>query len=264
MHATPGSTQVSADPGVYARERLAKAYAATRPPVHPLIVDRAIVVASLAHVPDALDVGSGGGASTAALLPYADRVVGVDPSDVMVAHATIAVPRATFRVGAAEQLPFDAATFDLVASAGAINYSDPPRALTEMRRVLRRGGVIILYDFSTGRVDDPAAADVLARFRELFPSLPGYAIDLEGLPFDRACLRRQTYERLAVRLVLSSKAYVEYLLGDTAVEAALAEGTLTIDEARARVQALCAPLFEGGWDGRREVIFDSEFVLATA
>lgn len=253
-----------ADSGVYASERLARAYASTRPPVHPLIVDRALNEAGITRVPDALDVGSGGGASTAALLPYAARVVGVDPSAAMVTHASAAVPRATFRQGSAEHLPFDAASFDIVTSAGAINYSDVPRALAETARVLRRGGVLLLYDFSTGRIDDEKFAEAMASFHEVCPPPHGYALDLAALPFERACLRRQAHERFPVRLVMPRDAYVDYLLGETGVESAMTRGALHIEGARALVTRIVAPLFDGEGNGRREVIFDCEFVLATA
>jgi SAM-dependent methyltransferase len=52
--------------------------------------------------------------------------------------------RVVFARGAAEQLPFLAACFDLVICRLALPYTDNDRALAEISRVLRPGGALIL------------------------------------------------------------------------------------------------------------------------
>src|SRR6185312_2222383 len=53
------------------------------------------------------------------------------------------VPDAEFRQADAENLPFDAETFDaVVCGFGIIHLPTPERALTEFLRVTRRGGRI--------------------------------------------------------------------------------------------------------------------------
>ena len=54
---------------------------------------------------------------------------------------------ATVQLAAAEDLPFSDASFDLVISNGTLNLvPDKPRALRELRRVLRPGGRLHFAD----------------------------------------------------------------------------------------------------------------------
>ena len=105
-----------------------------------------------------LDVGCGGGAFTELVFARCApaTVCAVDPAKAQIGYAR-AQPigkRAVFHVAAAEKLPFPDASFDIVASALAINFiPDRPRALLEMRRVARAGGLVAGYvwDFAGER-----------------------------------------------------------------------------------------------------------------
>ncbi|HSG99746.1 MAG TPA: bifunctional demethylmenaquinone methyltransferase/2-methoxy-6-polyprenyl-1,4-benzoquinol methylase UbiE [candidate division Zixibacteria bacterium] len=58
--------------------------------------------------------------------------------------------RVTLRQGDALALPYQDATFDCACVAfGIRNVSDVPRALSEVRRTLRPGGVFVVLEFST-------------------------------------------------------------------------------------------------------------------
>ncbi len=96
-----------------------------------------------------LDVGFGGGL----LLELAHRrgvrrLAGVDPSDAAVAFLRSRPGRLSgselrLELGVAEALPFEDATFDVVASTNTVYFwPDLPRAFSELRRVLRPGGVL--------------------------------------------------------------------------------------------------------------------------
>jgi ubiquinone/menaquinone biosynthesis C-methylase UbiE len=106
--------------------------------------------AALAKIEDhpverALDVGTGTGAGARAikqLSPNAE-VVGVDLASGMLAEARRLVPEATFVEGDAARLPFDDASFDLVAHQNMIPFVD------EVARVLRPGGWT-LFAFTGG------------------------------------------------------------------------------------------------------------------
>jgi SAM-dependent methyltransferase len=250
-----------ADPRIYDSERLARAYAHDRPAVHPAICRR-ITALIPARTPFALglDVGCGGGASTAALLPYVDRAVGIDPSRAMVRHAAARVPAASFSQAVAEALPFPSAAFQLVTAAGSLNYADARAALREVSRVLAAGGYLAVYDFSAGQVatNDPDHGARVAAFLRRFPSPPGYALDLGALPYAPCALDLVTREELVVDVTLSRTAYVEYLLGETRFEAAMAAGA---DEAG--IRALCTSTFESSFGSEpRPVTFRAEVALA--
>jgi ubiquinone/menaquinone biosynthesis C-methylase UbiE len=100
-----------------------------------------------------LEVGFGNGHLVPALLALADDVsyVGLDRAETMVAEATsfnaefVADGRASFRLGSAEAIPYDTASFDRAFAVNVIYFwPDPIKALAEMRRVLRPGGLSIV------------------------------------------------------------------------------------------------------------------------
>ncbi len=77
------------------------------------------------------------------------EVWGVDISHVLLAKCghDYADRNPHLIVGQAEALPFPDATFDNLLSLGAINHvNDPARALTEMTRVVKPGGTIVVAD----------------------------------------------------------------------------------------------------------------------
>jgi ubiquinone/menaquinone biosynthesis C-methylase UbiE len=83
-------------------------------------------------------VGCGAGLSTAALVPLARQVIGLEPVSAMLVHRQAVAPHSRFVIGQAERLPFAVRSFDLVAAGGSLNYADLPSALAEVARVLTR------------------------------------------------------------------------------------------------------------------------------
>jgi ubiquinone/menaquinone biosynthesis C-methylase UbiE len=97
-----------------------------------------------------LDVGCGTGALTQAVLTSYQpaHIVGVDRSHSIAAYATqtTADARAVFCAGDAQAIPLPSASRDVVVSGLVLNFvPDQPRAVTEMKRVLRPGGTAALY-----------------------------------------------------------------------------------------------------------------------
>src|SRR4051812_20873887 len=96
------------------------------------------------------DVGCGTGALAQAILDRARprSVVGIDPSEGFLAFARRRVgrDRAAFRIGDAQALPVDAAALDAAVAGLVLNFvAEPPRALAEMRRIVRPGGTVAAY-----------------------------------------------------------------------------------------------------------------------
>lgn len=93
----------------------------------------------------ALDVGCGPGALTGVLVERlgVQAVAACDPSPPFVADCADRHPGLDVRVARAEDLPFDDAAFDAAAAQLVLHFvSDPGVAATELRRVVRPGGVI--------------------------------------------------------------------------------------------------------------------------
>jgi ubiquinone/menaquinone biosynthesis C-methylase UbiE len=100
-----------------------------------------------------LEIGFGNGRLLPALLAAADDLtyVGLDRAETMVTEAAafnaelVAEGRASFRHGTAEAIPCDDAAFDRAFAVNVIYFwLDAVKALAEMRRVLRPGGLSII------------------------------------------------------------------------------------------------------------------------
>jgi SAM-dependent methyltransferase len=104
-----------------------------------------------------LDVGSGTGALTAAVVAAApsSRVIGVDAAAAYVAFAQARGlgGRVGFEVGDAQRLRFGDRQFDRTLSLLALNFvPEPAQVLSEMIRVTRPGGVVgaAVWDYGDG------------------------------------------------------------------------------------------------------------------
>lgn len=116
-----------------------------------------VTFASVAERDSVLDIGSGTGAlafAVAEAMPSA-RVTGVDPSSAYVRYAQARTPgdRVRFLVGDAQALQIPDATFDKTLSLLVMNFiPDPVKALREMSRVTRPGGIVAaaVWDYGEG------------------------------------------------------------------------------------------------------------------
>lgn len=96
-----------------------------------------------------LDLAAGTGTSAAALEVSGAFVVACDFSLGMLDAGKARRPGLSFLAGDAMRLPFADSSFDAVTmSFGLRNVSDPRAALTEMLRVTRPGGRLVVCEFS--------------------------------------------------------------------------------------------------------------------
>jgi len=105
-----------------------------------------------------LEVGIGSGRNLPFYRRDVDRVLGVDPSEALLAMARPHTAWTPFpvqlRQAAAEELPLDDRAVDTVVMTWTLcSVADPLRALSEIRRVLRPGGSLLFIEH--GRAPEP-------------------------------------------------------------------------------------------------------------
>jgi SAM-dependent methyltransferase len=126
-----------------------------------------------------LDVGCGTGMLTRTILEVAAprEVHAIDPSEGFLAFARRETPdaRAHFQSAAAQNLPFETASFDVVVSGLVLNFvPDPAQAVREMLRVTQAGGTVAAYVW-----DYADQMQMLRYFWDAAAALDPAAIDLD-------------------------------------------------------------------------------------
>jgi SAM-dependent methyltransferase len=116
-----------------------------------------------------LEVGCGGGAMLKEALRSGCRAAAVDHSADMVALATaenrqaVADGRLEIRQASADRLPFADSTFSHAAMTGVLGFlPDPMAALSEIRRVLARGGTFVTLGSDVELKGTPGAPEPMA------------------------------------------------------------------------------------------------------
>lgn len=156
----------------------------------------------------ALDVGTGTGPLALALAPLVREVVGLDLVPELLAYARRAaegVPNVTFVEGDMARLPFEAGSFDLVATSRMIHHvAWPEVAIDELTRVCRVRGRLLVVDQIASvdplealahnrieRLRDPSHVRVLSDqdFRSLFDTndlvLKRFDVEREDVDLDQ-------------------------------------------------------------------------------
>jgi SAM-dependent methyltransferase len=128
----------------YAEHRPGYAEAAVRWALEPVRDGRPVRVA---------DVGAGTGKLTATLVGLGAEVTAVEPDPQMLAELRRTMPEVSSVPGSAEEIPLPDASLDAVLAGQAMHWFDMDRALPEIARVLRPGGVLAgLWNVDDDRV----------------------------------------------------------------------------------------------------------------
>jgi SAM-dependent methyltransferase len=91
------------------------------------------------------DIACGTGLSSLALADLVNRVWAFDLSPSMLTEAA-EHPRIRYAQAPAEELPLSANSVDVITVAQGIHWFDRPTFFAQARRILRRGGVLCVYD----------------------------------------------------------------------------------------------------------------------
>lgn len=123
-----------------------------------------------------LEVGIGSGVNLPFYTTRVERIYGVDPSRELLHIAGPRARGAPFPVelllGSAEALPLENASVDVVVTTCTLcSIPNAPRALAEMRRVLKHGGELLFVEH--GRSPDPALARWQDRLTPVWKHLAG-------------------------------------------------------------------------------------------
>ena len=244
----------------FGTENMAAGYAMSRPPVHQIVVGRVHhELGRTEPFPLALDVGCGAGVSTRALRGFATSYVGLEPNASMLAWARKVAPSAIFMAGTAEAIPFRDHSVDVITAAGSLNYVNLDLFLTEAARVLNDGGVLVVYDFSPGRRfrDRPELEEWFSDFCHQYPQPANQAHELSPAILATASPRfyMQSHQEFEIGIPLAREFYVNYMLTETNVAAAVGRG-VPLSE----IASWCGETLETVWGpSEREVLFQGYF-----
>lgn len=240
---------------------MVEGYASARPKLHAAILKRCgKALGWTRRLARGLDVGCGAGLSTLALQAAVRRVTGVEPVVSLIERARRLAPGADYAAARAEKLPVKDEAVDVVTAAGSLNYTNVGQALAEAWRVLKKGGVLVAYDFSPGR-RMRGNPELAAWFEEFLRRYPRPADGAVGL--DPARLRAlagkgwadAAQEEFEAAAGYSWAGYAGYMMTETNAAAALQRGTPE-GEIRAWMARTLPPLFGGS---HREVVFSCYF-----
>lgn len=126
----------------------ASLYDAHRPQPPTIICDILLQLAQTLRPKLIVDMGCGTGLSTRLWPDRAEQIIGIDPSDDMLAQArrqTVA-PNVTYRTGLSHATGLPDCCADIITCSQSLHWMDPQPTFAEAARVLRAGGVFAVID----------------------------------------------------------------------------------------------------------------------
>ncbi|MSW83275.1 MAG: bifunctional demethylmenaquinone methyltransferase/2-methoxy-6-polyprenyl-1,4-benzoquinol methylase UbiE [Actinobacteria bacterium] len=177
---------------------------------------RAADIAQVRAGDSVLDVATGTGdlaIELARRVGPSGSVIGSDFSEEMLSHARVKDPALTWEWANALELPYESDRFDAVTVGfGARNFSDLDRGLTEMVRVARPGGRVVILEITTP-TRPPLSTFYGTWFDRIVPLIGRVAGDSDAYTYLPASVKRfPGAPQLAQRLDEAGLVDVSYLL----------------------------------------------------
>ncbi|MCD7033504.1 methyltransferase domain-containing protein [Metabacillus sp. GX 13764] len=97
-----------------------------------------------------LDAGCGTGQTLYYLMQLGADAKGIDQDQRMIqkAESRLGGSKERLQCGSLENLPYKDHTFDLVLSESVLSFTDAPKSLTEIHRVLKPGGRLVMIEMT--------------------------------------------------------------------------------------------------------------------
>jgi len=174
--------------------------------------ERAVELARVGPGSRVLDVATGTG-DLAALRVAGAEVVGCDFSEEMLERARRKEPAARFEWADALALPYDDDSFAAATVGfGARNFSDLPRGLAEMARVVKPGGRVVVLEITTPQ-KPPLSSFFSFWFDRAVPALGRLAGDEDAYSYLPSSVKRfPRPEALGAQLAAAGLADVRWIL----------------------------------------------------
>jgi len=116
-------------------------------------------VPGLPRAANVLELGAGTGKLTRLLVSRFAQVIAVEPAEAMRRLLVALCPEAEALAGTAQEIPLADASVDAVFAAEAFHWFHDERSLTEIARVLRpRGALVLMWNLPAGPTEPSIAA----------------------------------------------------------------------------------------------------------
>ncbi len=174
---------------------------------------RAVDLAQVGPGSLALDVATGTGDLAIELASRGADVVGSDFSEQMLAIARQKAPALRFEQGNALELPYDSDEFDAATVGfGVRNFSDLDRGLSELTRVVKPGGRVVILEMTTP-VKPPLSTFYSAWFDRVVPLLGKVAGDEDAYTYLPNSVKRfPGPQELAARMDAAGLSGIRYVI----------------------------------------------------